>query len=227
MIHSAMIFAAGRGTRMLDLTRTRPKPLIEVAGKPLIDHAHALTIDAGIQNTVVNAHYLGDQIASHFNGRNVQISNEPDALLETGGGLKHALPLLGADPVITLNSDAVWTGPNPIKRLMEAWDPDRMEALLMLVSNQNAVGHKGKGDFLMSETGRLTRGPGLTFTGCQIIKTNRIATRPETVFSLNPVWDEMIQEDGVFGICHDGNWCDVGHPEGIKLAEDMLERLNV
>ncbi|MCK8463313.1 nucleotidyltransferase family protein [Aliiroseovarius sp. S1339] len=227
MPHTAMIFAAGRGTRMGALTQSLPKPLIPVAGKPLIDHALALIDDSPIDRIVVNLHHLGDQLVDHLNGRDILFSHENHQLLETGGGLKQALSLLKSDEIVTLNSDAVWTGRNPIPALLHAWDPDRMDALLMLVAPQNAVGHKGQGDFLMSPDGILRRGAGLTYTGCQIIKTAAVSKVVEDVFSLNIVWDQMLAENRAFGIEHNGRWCDVGHPEGIVLAETMLRGSDV
>lgn len=227
MPDAIMIFAAGRGTRMGALTQTLPKPMIPVAGTPLIDHALALVDDSPIETIVVNLHHLGDQIASHLDHRNILFSHEEDQLLETGGGLKQALTLLKSDDVVTLNADAVWAGPNPIPALIDAWDPDRMDALLMLVAPQNAIGHKGRGDFLIGADGVLSRGAGLTYTGCQIIKTARVAEVEGDVFSLNLVWDRLLANGRVFGLEHHGRWCDVGHPEGIILAETMLRDTNV
>ena len=143
-----MLFAAGRGTRMGPLTENRPKPLIEVAGSPLIDHALALADAAGARPIVVNLSYLGAQIARHLAARPITLSWEP-VLLETGGGLRQALPKLGPGPVMTLNSDAVWTGANPLQQLAAAWDEDRMDTLLLLAPKSQAHGHSGRGDFLL------------------------------------------------------------------------------
>lgn len=227
MPNSVMIFAAGRGTRMGALTQTMPKPLIPVAGKPLIDHALTLVDDSPIERTIVNLHHLGDQLIDHLADRNVVFSHEAAQLLETGGGLKKALTLLNQDDIVTLNSDAVWAGPNPIQAVLDAWDPDRMDALLVLIAPQNAVGHKGKGDFLLAPDGLLHRGAGLTYTGCQIIKTEPVANVTEDVFSLNLVWDRLLAGNRVYGIEYAGQWCDVGHPEGITLAETMLRDTRV
>ncbi|AMY71712.1 exonuclease-like protein [Frigidibacter mobilis] len=150
-----MLYAAGFGTRMGALTADRPKPLIPVAGRALIDHALAL-VPPGLR-VVVNTHYRADQIAAHVAGRGLLQSHEPD-LLETGGGLRAALPLLDADPVYTLNTDAVWTGPNPLDTLAAAWDEIRMDALLLLVPPGRATGHTGRGDFAMAGDGTLSRG---------------------------------------------------------------------
>lgn len=214
---AVMIFAAGLGTRMGPLTRDRPKPLIPVAGRPLIDHALALA--SGLRR-VVNLHYRGDMLRAHLEGTGVLLSDESERLLETGGGLKRALPLLG-DPVFTLNSDAVWTGPNPLAALAAAWDGARMEALLMLLRPGAATGHAGAGDFTLSG-GRLSRGPGLVYSGAQIIRAAPVDAVPEDVFSLNRVWDGMIARGTLYGIVHDGGWCDVGRPDSIPLAETLL-----
>ena len=220
--HAVMIFAAGRGTRMGALTEMRPKPLIEVAGKPLIDHALDLADAAGLTHLVANLHTLPEQPAPHLTRRGVQLSLEADRLLETGGGLRRALPLLGPDPVFTINADAVWTGPNPFEELAAAWDPDRMDALLLLVPRGRATAHKGRGDFHIGADDRLERGPGLVYVGAQIIHTGGLGAVEEEVFSVNRVWDVMAERGRLFGVVHDGGWCDVGHPGGIGEAEAML-----
>ena len=132
-----MLFAAGRGTRMGSLTANRPKPLIPVAGRALIDHALDLVKEAGPACTVVNLHYRAEMLRQHLSGEDLLFSEEAE-LLETGGGLRHALPLLGTDPVFTLNSDAIWSGPNPLKLLQEHWDPDRMDGLMLCLDTRNA-----------------------------------------------------------------------------------------
>ncbi len=221
---TVMIFAAGRGTRMGALTEARPKPLIEVAGRPLIDHALALAEAAGLDHLVANLHHLPDRLAAHLAPRGVRISLEADRLLETGGGLRRALPLLGPDPVFTINADAVWTGANPFEELAAAWDPDRMDALLLLVPRVRATGHEGAGDFHLRADGRLERGPGLVYVGAQIIRTDGLGAVEDEVFSLNLVWDAMAAAGRLFGAVHKGGWCDVGHPGGIAAAEAMLAR---
>lgn len=218
-----MLFAAGFGTRMRPLTETRPKPLIPVAGKTLLDHALAQVDQAGVSRVVVNTHYLGDQIAAHLSPRpEIAISPEQPDILDTGGGLRHALPLLGGGPVLTMNTDAVWTGQNAITQLRAAWNPDQMDALLLLVPSDRAVGHDGAGDFTLDALGRLSRGGGHVYTGAQIIKTDALAAIPDRAFSLNRLWNTMIGSARLFGTVHDGGWADVGHPGGIALAEDML-----
>lgn len=223
MPDAVMLFAAGFGTRMRPLTATRPKPLLPVAGRPLLDHALALTKEAGIGRIVVNTHYLGEQIAEHLAPYpDIKVSHEAPEILETGGGLRNALPLLGGSTVFTLNTDAVWTGSNPLERLRAAWDPEHMDALLMLVTPEQAHGHSGAGDFLRTEDGRLTRGPGAIYCGVQILKTEGLAEIDAPAFSLNLLWDKMLERGRLFGLLHDGGWCDVGRPEGIALAEQML-----
>lgn len=217
-----MIFAAGLGTRMGALTRDRPKPLIAVAGRPLIDHALALTRPFALRR-VVNLHYRAAMLRDHLAGTGVLLSDESDGLLDTGGGLRAALPLLATDPVFTLNSDAVWTGPNPLSTLAAAWDGDRMEALLLLLRPDTATGHTGPGDFAMAADGRLVRAPGLVYSGAQILKTGGLAAIPDRAFSLNRLWDGMIARGALFGVAHQGGWCDVGRPESIPLAEALLE----
>lgn len=220
MTRPILLFAAGKGTRMAPLTDTLPKPLITVAGKPLVDHAYDLATDAGCRPIVINTHYLGHMIRDHVAGRDVLISDEADLLRETGGGLRHALPLLKADPVVTMNTDAVWRGPNPVQHLLGAWR-DGMECLLLVVEKRNVAGHHGKGDFDRAADGRLQRGRDLVYTGLQIIRTDRLAAIGDEVFSMNVVWDAMIRDGGLYGAIHDGRWCDVGQPDSIPLAEAM------
>ena len=219
-----MLFAAGFGTRMGDLTRDRPKPLIKVAGRCLLDHALDLTRQAGLRRPVVNLHYHGDQIARHLAGQDVALSWERPEILETGGGLRAAMPLLGGSPVMTLNTDAVWTGRNALSQLAAAWD-NRMDALLLLAPVAQAAGYAGTGDFGLGPDGRIERAdgrPGLVYLGAQIIRTDLLPGIPQAAFSLNLLWDRMIADGRAYGLVHQGRWCDVGHPEGIAMAEAML-----
>ncbi|KQI73559.1 nucleotidyltransferase [Loktanella sp. 5RATIMAR09] len=214
-------FAAGRGTRMGALTQNRPKPLINVAGKALIDYALDIANAAGVGQKFVNLHYHGDMIRRHLAGQDIIFSDESAQLLETGGGLKKALPLLQASPVLTMNTDAVWQGPNPITQIINAWHPE-MEALMLLVERHNVVGHLGKGDFEIGQDGRLHRAPMDVYTGLQIIRTDVIGEITDTAFSMNVAWDRIAARGGLFGTRFAGKWCDVGQPESIPLAEDML-----
>lgn len=222
-----MLFAAGFGTRMGALTANRPKPLIEVAGKPLIDHAIAQADGAGITTRVMNLHYLGDQLAAHVEQKNIGLSWERAQILETGGGLRAAQPMLGPGPVLAMNSDAVWTGENPLSQLLAAWNPDRMDALLLLLPAAKATGHAGVSDFALSGDGRIARARGAAghvYLGAQILRTDTLAAITEPRFSLNLVWDAMIARNRAFGLVHRGGWCDVGSPDGIALAEQLLAK---
>jgi MurNAc alpha-1-phosphate uridylyltransferase len=224
---AVMIFAAGLGTRMGALTRDRPKPLLEVAGRPLIDHALALARAAGVRRIVVNTHAHAGQLRAHLarTAPDAIVSHEP-VLLDTGGGLKRALPLLGRGPVFTLNADMVWTGPNPLADLAAAWEG--RGALLSLVPRDAATGHTGPGDFFL-DAGRLRRrAPAATapyvYAGAQIIDPAALAGFGPDAFSLNPVWDALIARGELLGVVHPGGWVDVGRPEGIALAEAELAR---
>lgn len=219
-----MLFAAGFGTRMGALTAARPKPLIPVAGRALIDHALALADGAGMTRRVANAHYLADQIADHLAGTGVALSRE-DPILDTAGGLKAALPLLGPGPVMTLNTDAVWTGANPLTELAAAWDGTRMEALLLLLPADRARSQTGRSDFVRDGAGRIdwARGrPGDLYLGAQIVDPAVIAALPGGPVPMRTAWDIWMARGRAFGIVHDGDWCDVGHPGGIAEAEAML-----
>lgn len=221
------MFAAGFGTRMNDLTKDRPKPLIPVAGRPLIDHAAALARAAGCAPLVANLHYKADQLVSHLRPMGIETVIEHPDILETGGGLRNALPQLGSGPVVTMNTDAIWAGPNPVEAVIKAWQPEVMDALLVCVPVDAAVGHDGAGDFTLDPSGRINRGPGMVFGGVQILKTDRLKDIADTAFSLNILWNRMAQDGRLYGMAYDGRWCDVGHPDGIRLAEDMLAAQDV
>lgn len=219
---AVMMFAAGFGTRMGDLTKDRPKPLIEVAGRALIDHALDHVETLGPERVVANLHYRADQMAAHLTPKGVLLSREEPEILETGGGLRAALPLLGSNPVFTMNTDAVWAGPNPLTLLQQTWDPERMDALLMCIPIERTIGHGGDGDFTADADGRITRGPGLVYGGAQIIKTDGLQDFAEPAFSLNLLWNRMHAQGRLFAAEYPGRWCDVGRPEGIALAEGLL-----
>ncbi len=225
-----MLFAAGFGTRMGALTADRPKPLVPVAGKPLLDHALDVADAAGITDIVINLHYLGQQIATHIAHRNIALSWERDQILETGGGLRAALPKMGGGPVMTLNTDAVWTGANPLTQLLTAWDEGKMDTLLLLLPADQARGHKGRGDFLLADDGRVVRANGAAgpvYLGAQIIRDSALLAIPDPVFSLNRPWDDLIAKGRAYGVIHQGGWCDVGSPEGIQTAEALLGSAHV
>lgn len=215
-----MIFAAGKGTRMAPLTDVTPKPLIPVGGRTLLDRALDMARAAGAGPVVLNIHHLGWQIRDHI-GAQAAISDESDLLLETGGGLRKALPLLGAGPVITMNPDVIWTGPNPVAALLSAWRDD-MDALLMLVPIARTHGRQGGGDFSLDPDKRLIRKGDLVYGGVQIIRPDRLEEISGTVFSLNLLWDRLIADGRAHGLVHAGEWCDVGRPDCIPLAEGLL-----
>lgn len=226
-----MLFAAGLGTRMGDLVSDRPKPLLQVAGRSLIDRALDLADQAGIGRKVVNLHYLGGQIEAHLAHRpDIALSWERDLRLETGGGLRAALPLLGGGPVFTLNPDVVWAGPNPLIQLREAWDGDTMDGLLLLLPVASAQGRDDRADFLLGPDGRISRA-GKTgrhlYLGAQILRTDGLTGIADPVFSLNRLWDQMIADRRAFGLIYPGQWCDVGTPMGLAEASALLASADV
>ncbi len=231
---TAMVMAAGLGKRMRPLTATRPKPLVEVAGQPLIDHVLDRLRAAGVERVVVNVHYLADALEAHLKSTDrldVVISDERAQLLETGGGLVRALPLIDCDPFLAVNSDNFWIdGPaDTLKLLASQWVDSTMDALLLLVPQARACNHGGQGDFHMTATGRLRRrgqarvAP-FVFTGIQIIAKRLIADAPEGPFSTNLFWDRAIAAGRCFGAVHQGLWFDVGTPGAIRATEKQLAR---
>lgn len=230
----AMVLAAGIGKRMRPLTATRPKPLVRVNGRALIDHSLDKLVEAGVSRAVVNVHYLPGQIEAHLAQRSAPvtvISDEREALLETGGGLVKALPLIDADPFFCLNSDNVWLdGPqNVFAALSEAWDPAKMDALLLLVNHARAFNYAGRGDFHLDPMGRITRRkPGrvapFIYTGIQIVSQRLLREAPEGAFSTGVLWDRAIAEGRLYGISHYGQWFEVGAPEMIAPTEAALQR---
>ena len=217
---AAMIFAAGFGTRMGDLTRHKPKPMIPLAGRPMIDHAVDLVRAAGINHIVANTHYLYEVIEPHLHALDVKTIRESPDILETGGGLKSALGVLGSEPIVTLNPDAAWTGANPISSLLNVWRKD-MQALLLLVPIETAITTRVEGDFSL-EKGTLRRGGRYLYTGAQILRTHRLWEIQENIFSLNKYWDLLAETGPIHGIVYEGKWCDIGHPAGLSRAERML-----
>jgi len=231
---TAMVMAAGLGKRMRPLTATRPKPLIEVAGRALIDHALDKLKAAGVAKAVVNVHYLPGALEAHLKTRvkgiEIAVSDERAKLLETGGGLVHALPLIDADPFLVVNSDNLWVdGPMDTLRLLAAgWDEGRMDALLLLVPLARAHCHKGRGDFHMTAAGMLKRrkpngvAP-FVYTGIQMLSKRLFeGEMPEGAFSTNILWDRAIAAGRCFGIVHQGLWFDIGRPENIARTEAIL-----
>ncbi|WBQ18248.1 nucleotidyltransferase family protein [Sphingobium yanoikuyae] len=232
MIDTAMLMAAGLGKRMRPLTATRPKPLVKVAGKALMDHALDRLAAGGIKTVVVNVHYLADTVEAHLKTRkdmDFRISDERAKLLETGGGLIHARPLLGDKPFICANSDNLWIdGPAETLGMMQRlWDPERMDALLLLVPLARANCHSGPGDFHMDANGRLARrktahvAP-FVFTGVQILSPRLLVDPPADVFSTNIFWNRAIAAGRLYGAVHQGLWFDVGTPQAIPVVESMI-----
>jgi len=217
-----LLFSAGFGTRMKHLTADRPKPLVRVAGRPLIDHALALAQAINPPVIAANLHYRAAMLEAHLTPLGVQCITEAPDILETGGGLRNALPHLGTGAVMTLNTDAIWRGPNPLALLLQAWDPARMDALLIGIPLESALEHTGTGDFTRAEDGRLTRGAGTVYGGAQIIKTETLSQIEARAFSLNLVWDRMLAQGRLYGVTYPGKWCDVGHPGGVITAETLL-----
>ena len=218
---SAMIFAAGFGTRMAPLTTEFPKPMVPVKGRPMIAWTIEMLRAAGIKTIVANTHYLHEKIEPFLIGENIRISREIPDILDTGGGLKNALPLLGPGPVITINPDAIWLGDNPIRQLMDGWR-NNLSALLMVVSAKSAFGSTGIGDFSL-ENGQIHRMGPYVYGGAQIIRTDSLTQIPDKAFSLNLYWDHLSANGGIHGLVYDGAWCDTGHPEGVRIAEGLLE----
>ena len=220
---SAMVFAAGFGTRLGPLVEHQPKPLIKVAGKPLIDHALDIVEDAGVARCAVNLHYRSSQLENHLRGRrNLTLLTESPDLLDTGGGLLNAVSVVGKGPVFTLNADTVWSGPNPLLKLAQAWKPDSMEALLLLVPTECAIGHQGGSDFVRTEERRLRRAAegelGFVYTGAQIIDTRCLPATGERVFSLNVVWNRLMNKGTLAGTVYKGVIGDAGNPSGLRAS---------
>lgn len=229
-----MVLAAGLGKRMRPLTAAQPKPLVRVAGKPLIDHCLDKLADAGVGRAVVNVHYLADALEAHLDVRKsppqTEISDERDLLLETGGGMIKAEARL-PDPFFCLNSDNLWLdGPRDVfAELSQAWDPARMDALLLLVSHARAMNYRGEGDFHLDPLGRVTRRrPGriapFIYSGVQLVSHRLLRDAPDGPFSTNVLWQRAIEEQRLYGISHNGIWFEVGEPQAIAPTEALLAR---
>lgn len=231
-IDTAMVLAAGLGLRLRPLTERTPKPLIPVAGKPLIDYVLDRLAGVGVEKAVVNVHWQADKLRAYLSGRTkprIDFSDETAELLETGGGVAKALPQLGPGPFFVLNSDMIWRDAyeDSLKRLAAAWDGERMDALLLVVQTINAIGYDGLGDFTMDPDGRLTRrderfvAPYL-YAGVQILHPRLFEGAPAGRFSLNRLYDKAAENGRLYAILHEGDWMDVGHPEGLAAAERAL-----
>jgi N-acetyl-alpha-D-muramate 1-phosphate uridylyltransferase len=232
LIDTAMVLAAGLGKRMRPHTDTLPKPLVQVGGKPLVDYALDRLAEAGVTRAVVNVHYLADAIEKHLAGRahpNIVVSDERGELLETGGGIVKALPLLGDAPFIAINSDTLWIDsvkPNLI-RLAEAFDPVKMDALLLLAPTTSSIGYSGRGDFRMMAGGQLIRraerdvAP-FVYAGAGILAPSLFADAPKGAFSLTVLFDRAAEAERLYGLRLEGLWMHVGTPEAIAEAEAAM-----
>ena len=230
----AMMLAAGLGTRMRPLTLTRPKPLIEVAGRSLLDRGVDALQRAGVSQVVVNKHYLADQIDGWAAARatpHIVVQDEEALILDTGGGVAKALPHLGPDPFFVLNSDSFWVdGPAPaLQRMRDAWNDATMDCLLLLARKNRSTGFDGPGDFDMDDTGRLARRSGETaehvYAGAYLVHPRLFRDAPEGAFSMNELWNRALAEGRLHGLVHDGWWLHVGTPQAIGEAEDRLAAL--
>jgi MurNAc alpha-1-phosphate uridylyltransferase len=230
---TAMVLAAGLGKRMRPLTATQPKPMVRVAGKPLIDHVLDRLQEAGVAKAVVNVHYLADVLEAHVTARKVPkvtISDERAQLLDTGGGMVKALEHL-PDPFFALNADNIWLdGPsNAFAELSRRWDPEQMDALLLLVGHARAHNFSGPGDFHMDPLGRLARrrdgriAP-FIYTGIQLVSHRLLRDPPKGPFSINILWDRAIAEGRLYGLSFCGLWFEVGTPQAIRPTEEALTR---
>lgn len=231
---SAMVFAAGLGTRMRPITDMTPKPLVQVAGRALIDHALDRLADAGVERAVVNVHWLADQIERHVKTRSaprIIVSDEREKLLDQGGGVAKALPHLGSGPFYICNTDAIWLeGPRSnLRRLAQAWDPETMDALLLVAATATSVGVDWPGDFDMQADGRLTKrqermvAP-FVYSGFGIIKPDAFAADTRAVFPLGPILFEAAARGRLYGLRLEGVWLHVGTPDAIEDAERTFQR---
>ncbi len=232
---TAMVLAAGLGTRMRPLTNDRPKALVEVGGRALIDHVLDRLADAGVERAVVNVHWFADRLESHLAARTrpaVVISDERAELLETGGGLKKARPLLGDDPIFVANIDSVWIDRgDALGDLIRLWDPERMDAALLLARREGSIGFEGGGDFFLGDDGVLTfRGEAASapfaYMGVHITRPDYADAGPDGPFSLSPLWRQSAAEGRLYGCVLDGDWMHVGDPQARDEAEARLKDEN-
>ena len=232
---TAMIMAAGFGTRMGDLTRHRPKPMLPLAGRPMLDHVLDQIQSAGLGTAVINLHYLGDQIRTHLAGRKtpaIRFSEEQPDILDTGGGIVQALPILGPNPFVVVNSDAVFVGPNPVGLLLHHWHEMQADALLLMVPRTQTIAYTRAGDFFVDQNtatptrrGNADTAP-FVYAGAQIITPDAFANAPAGAFSSNLIWNDLLARDRLRAIAYPGQWVDVGTPEGLALAEAAIAELS-
>lgn len=225
-----MFLAAGFGTRMGALTQGMPKPMLKIAGTPMIDRAIEIAQDAGCAPLVANTHYHAEKLEAHLAERwhgEIRISREEPDILDSGGGLKQAASLLESNTVVTLNADAVWGSANPISRLLHAWNPAEMDALLLMVPVAQAKAYTRAGDFFLDgkhprRRGDANRAP-YVYTGAQIIKMDTLSPFNATSFSLNAVWDRVAANGRLHAAVYDDIWIDVGTPDGLAVADAALK----
>ena len=235
LVTTAMVLGAGLGTRMAPGNNTVPKPLVRLNGKALIDHVLDRHAEAGVERAVVNVHHKADLIENHLKSRQrptIEISDERDKLLDTGGGVKKALPRLGTGPFLIHNANSVWiegVGSN-LARLMQVWDDARMDCLMMLALASHSLGYQGRGDFAFEPDGRIRRRRveqemvPFAFTGVSLAHPRLFRNSPEGAFSLNRVWDTAITAGRAWGMRMEGTWMHVGSPEALAQAEQQLAR---
>ena len=234
-IKQAMVLAAGLGTRMRPITDTIPKPLVKIAGKPMIDYALDALAEAGVEQVVVNVHHHADQMEAHLRGYdklNILISDERDALMNNGGGLAKGLKLLGRDPVFVMNSDLFWIGesegqPTNLERLAGFFDIAQMDFAMLCVALDKTTGHNGKNDFSLADDGRLSRyndaaGNGVVYAGTLVINPSFLDDAPSDAFNINTYYDKAIERGRLYGTMMDGHWLTVGTPEAIGEAEEAI-----
>lgn len=233
---TAMVLAAGYGERMRPLTLRMPKPLVPLAGRALLDHVLDRLATAGVKTAIVNVHYLPEQIEAHLAARlgrlpETLVSDERGVLLDTGGGVKKALPLLGRGPFFIHNADSVWSeGATPaLTRMLRLWNPAEMDCLLLLAPSATSIGYAARGDFSMEPDGRLNRrGEGevvpFAFAGVSLCDERLFKDAPEGRFSLNLLWDRALARGKLYGMRMDGRWMHVGTPEALAEAETLFER---
>jgi MurNAc alpha-1-phosphate uridylyltransferase len=232
---TAMVLAAGFGERMRPITLRLPKPLVTLAGKPLLDHVLDKLAAAGVTTAVVNVHYLPDQLEAHLAARRgrppeTKVSDERGVLLDTGGGAKKALSLLGHGPFFIHNADSVWSeGATPaLTRMLRKWNPATMDCLLLLAPTATSIGYAAKGDFSMAPDGRLARRGNevvpFAFAGVSLCDERLFDNAPEGRFSLNLLWDRALAKGRLYGVRLDGRWMHVGTPDALAEAETLFER---
>jgi MurNAc alpha-1-phosphate uridylyltransferase len=233
-IRTAMVLAAGIGSRMRPLTDHRPKALVEVGGKALIDHVLDRLAEAGVETAVVNVHHFADQMEAHLAGRThprVRIADERAGLLDSGGGIKNAMRLLGEEPFFVANIDSLWTGgaTPPLEQMKAAWDPARMDMLLLLVPKGQGIGFEGPRGFFMDADGRITHSADdanpapFANVGFQIMKPELLADEPDGAFSILPVWWRLQEKGRIFGVAMDAFWMHVGDPAAREATERYLK----